>query len=161
MGTEYYLYNHANATYYELGKGPFGAHIIDTHKKDLYNAEAFLDVLKKEWNSFSTSVPEDDRIKYFTLIAQDLQAFVKDTPEDQIQCFGDNGDEDLWADWLKYEFVGTRYGLGSPDHETYMKEMKNRILEDQVEADLTLDFSEREIKIMKVEGWNFKHRESA
>jgi hypothetical protein len=156
MGTEYNLYNHHKASFFELGKGPW--YKLNDMIPVLYYAEEFLEFLKKEWNTFG-SESEEEKIEYFTLIAQAVQEFVKGSPEKSIQCFGDNGDADLWADYLKYEFAGTRYYLGSPeDYKKYVDYLKKKIAEDQEESELTLKFSEGELEMMRIEGWNFKNK---
>ena len=126
MGTEYNLYNHYKASFFELGKGPW--YKLNDLIPILYKKDNFLDFLKKEWRTFSDT--EEAKIKYYTLIAQAVQEFVKDSPEKSIKCFGDSGDEDLWADYLKYEFAGSRYFLDSPEeYKNYIDLLKKQISE--------------------------------
>jgi len=156
MGIEYFLYNHHKGSFFELGKGPWSK--LTDIISDLYDSKKLLEFLKKEWSTFG-SESEEEKIEYFTLIAQALQEFVKDSPEKSIQCFSDSGDADLWADYLKYEFAGTRYYLGNPeDYKKYVDNLKKKIAEDQEEAELAFSYSEGELEMMRIEGWNFKNK---
>jgi hypothetical protein len=156
MGTEYNLYNHHKASFFELGKGPW--YMLNSVVPVLYDSKKFLETLKKEWDNFSAE-SEEAKIKYFTLLAQALQEFVKDSPEETIQCYGDSGDAVLWADFLKYEFVGSRYFLDRPeDYKKYVDHLKKKIAEDQEEAELAFSYSEGELEMMRIEGWNFKNK---
>lgn len=156
MGTEYNLYNHHKASFFELGKGPW--YMLNDVIPALYDSKKLIEILKKEWNTFSSET-EEEKTEYFILIAQAIQEFVKDSPEKSIQCFGDNGEADLWADYLKYEFVGTRYFLGNPeDYKKYTDYLKEKIAEDQEESELILKFNDGELEMMRIEGWNFKNK---
>ena len=156
MGTEYTLYNHHKTSFFELGKGPWN--VLNDVTPALYDSKELLEILKKEWDVFG-SESEEEKIKYFTLIAQAIQEFVKDSPEESIQCVSDSGDADLWADYLKYEFAGTRYYLDNPeDYKKYVDYLKKKIAEDQEEAESAFKFSDGEIEMMRIEGWNFKNK---
>ena len=77
MGTEYNLYNHHKASFFELGKGPW--YMLNDVIPALYDSKKLIEILKKEWNTFSSET-EEEKTEYFILIAQAIQEFVKDSP---------------------------------------------------------------------------------
>jgi hypothetical protein len=120
MGIDYRLLNHANATYYELGKGPFSSDDIWA----MYEADIYIDILNEEWNYFSDDI---DRQQYFRLLAKDLERFVKGTPENKLAIYGDSGDEIMWARMLGYKCIGSRYSLGNSEENQKCIDSENAI----------------------------------
>lgn len=150
MGTEYCLYNHANATFYELGKGPW--YFIEEMKWALHDAEIFAEVLKDEWDTFDDDEEKsEENIRYYKLIAKDLEKFVKNAKENQIVCHNDAGDHLMQARMLKYICVGSRYNLGDPKENQAMIDSEN----DRSTHWSFKDLSDEEIFELRKQGWNF------
>jgi hypothetical protein len=151
MGIEYDFYNHRNATIFELGKGPWYSCINDD-LEFVREPDFFVEILKEEWTFFDAE-NEKKRLEYFNLLAEELEKFVKDTPDSALKAVGDSGDDDLWAAYLKYKYVGTRYALGSPENKIYLDELNAR----QIQFGSTLTLSANEIENLKTDGWNLKN----
>lgn len=143
MGLEYYIYNHANATYYELGKGPW---YILGNKKLLYDTKSLADTLTEEW-SYADVTPT-----YYRCVAHDVVRFVKGTPKTSIEVYGDGGDEHMWSLILKYKCTGSRYGLPHPTKNQEAIDSENERSNHWSYGEL----SRKDSDYLRESGWNFR-----
>lgn len=147
MGTEYYMFNHSNATFYELGRGPW--YILDDLKWTLHDSEIFAEVLEHEWDSFE----DPNKTWYFKLLARDLERFVKNSKESDLTIHGDSGDELMQAQMLGYRCTGSRYELADPKKNQEYIDDENRRTGTWHFSDL----SDHERSELRTLGWNFKN----
>ena len=100
MGIAYYLINHQNATYYELGKGYW--EFLENHEwpdaKTLYNALITTSLAKG-------IEPGDRMAEYWKKVCIDIIKFIGDTPREYIQLGHDAGTDWITCHNLKYEFI--------------------------------------------------------
>ena len=146
MGTEYYLYNHQNATVFELGKGPW---FLIENKNMLHIASHFVAWLKENWGHSATS------IKYHKILAKAVKDFSEGTPDSSLEVWGDCGEELGWAGSLGYVCTGSRYSLSDPVKNRECVSIINELILRLKNDYLTLTDKDREYLITK--GWNFKN----
>jgi hypothetical protein len=150
MGIEYNIFNHANATYYDLGKGPF--YVLSDTVDVLFDAKKLYEVLLEEWDTFNGE-SEEEKCAYFRLLSEDIERFVKGSLINQVQVYSDTGDESLYARILDYKCAGSRYGLGDqPSNEKFIASENERgsSFEKSCLGKLTIEW-------LKKDGWNFSH----
>jgi hypothetical protein len=142
MGIEYCAFNHKNCTIYELGKGPW-YDILDAVWKSSLDPDVLALSIEKRWNPTF-----EGHERYTRLIAEDLLKFVRDTPEDMVQVYGDCGDEHWMALSLGYVCIGSRYCLG--DDEENRKSIED--MNDRSKYEL----SASDVEYLRGHGrWNF------
>ena len=152
MGIDYYLLNHHNATYYELGKGPWED--LNYEKDALYDSDLMAVFLEESWNSFSHD-PAEDRSNYFILLGKDVMRFVGDAPPKSLVVYGDY--EHVWAHALKYVCNGARYNLKDLEkNAAEVQEYNDRYLDPDRYSLYSFDLSERDTQLERLiaEGWN-------
>ena len=120
----YYLYNHINATYYDLGEGPWS--FINDDKEIIFNdSKLFLEFLKIAWKSrLGLEMSGLEKRRDYKLIVQDILNFVKGIPKEEIECLKNRHS---WAQYLKYKCAGTLHDLDSnykPNNQE-IKDMKH------------------------------------
>lgn len=106
MGTEYYLVNNENRTFYELGKGHWFAF------NENLDALTDLEYLKEfifEYCLFNLDIPIPDGKQYCEEIAIEIFEFAKCKNIKNIVLTNDSGDELYVIRCLGYSCVGTRY----------------------------------------------------
>lgn len=145
MGTEYYLFNHQNATVFELGKGPW--YLIED-LGILHTASHFVTWLSENWGHSATS------IEYHKVLAKALKDFTENTPEGYLEITGDSSEDLGWAGNLGYICTGSRYGLGNKGgNKEYVDHANEYMIGDGVDSPLT----EQDVEKLMAEGWNFKN----
>ena len=150
MGTDYNIFNHEKAAYFELGKGPW--YLISEKIWVLYDAEICAIELNDVWGDHFSADSEEEKLRYFSLLAGALREFVGETPQPRIQIFGDGGDEHCWAYGLRYECAGTRFQLNDPVVNRELIELDN------VRHRSSLyDLNAQEIEQLRLDGWNIKN----
>jgi len=153
MGIDYYLINHHNATYYELGKGPWND--LNYEKIALYDADLMAVFLEESWDNFDHANP--GRSNYFVLVGKDVARFVGDAPPKSLVVYADCGDEHVWAHGLKYVCNGVRYNLDDPEKNAAdVKEYNDCYLDPDRYSLYAFDLLEgdRQIERLIAEGWN-------
>ena len=125
MGIEYYIFNHANATFYELGKGPW---VLITDIGLLHQPDNLAKLLWAKWACSA---------EYNLCLARDIVKFSEGTQKEYLEIRGDYRNDLTWARMLKYRCVGSRYGLLDPIANKEAIDFHNRICNDTDELSET------------------------
>jgi hypothetical protein len=135
MGTEYYLANKENKTFYELGKGGWCAFVHEMEAlTDLEYLEEFIYDDVYDFYDFPPEKPEERR-DYCKEIASELFEFSKCKNIKNIDFFNDCGDEKTIIKCLGYRCVGSRYReKGNPKYNTECIENENTHLNPKPES---------------------------
>jgi hypothetical protein len=120
MGTEYYITNNRDKTFYDLGKGSW--YILREEKEALTDLEYLEEFLFDDiFNGYEE--PEDGLREYAKQIAEDLFGLVNGADIRNIDIMDDCGDDATIFKALWFRCVGTRYGeKGSKE---YLEDMEN------------------------------------
>ena len=147
MGIEYNLYNHANCTYYELGKGSWWSALLGRGAAHaLYDVEVLEIQLTDLWKpSF------DGWTEYLKALSADLCRFVGDIPENRLEIIGDLGDEHWQARALGYVCTGSRYNLSDPIKNKENIDEQNGYFQDQLDP--------TDVERLRSGKWNFSNFE--
>lgn len=130
MGTEYYIVDKQNKTYYQLGKGGwYGLHdclfaVADPEILSIYILdEAYHNVIysRQEWCEIREYIKSD--------LAPELFKLFGTTPHQYLKIINDCSDDLTILKVKKYKCIGTRYRYDNENMDDYLKHM-NRHLED-------------------------------
>jgi len=159
MGVEFYILNHANATYYDLGKGPWNW--LDDFKNALRDPDQMVMYLRENWINFQDHLSEESA-RYYRLLGEDVKRFVGDAPDESLTAVGDAGD-DHWTScpWpvraygLKYLCTGSRYKLeDSAKNAEYIKGNNDRHTDVNDGSTPWWKLSDAEVEELGQAGWN-------
>ena len=89
------MYNHHNATYIELGKGPW---YVLQNLASLPSREEFIKTFTDDYYQYT----DEELNRYYEFIKD----FIGDSPINKIECHGDGSDELCFAEELRYEYLG-------------------------------------------------------
>lgn len=125
MGTEYYLVDKKNKTFYDLGKGNWYIlaqdldYIQDKDLLELFLLEDVYNVYDCDWR---TKEDNDQLIEYIkTRIVPDIYNAFGNTPKEYLTVVPDSVDDITICKAKKYKCIGTRHNdIGS---EEYNKDM--------------------------------------
>ena len=147
MGVGFYLCNHRNATYFELGKGPFGNLKGGIFRHENECREFLTESFANTWK-LDTEEEKKDFVDYCNLLARELATFVGDS--DSLEVVNDCVNDWSALRALKYKCTGSRYALGEEVNAKYI-EHENGIVRD------FSDLSDFDVEDLSRRGWNFKN----
>src|SRR5574343_24739 len=151
MGVEYYLVNHANKTFFELGKGSW--YELANVPRIVYEPVLFTVWFRdiggfgdKEWKEFGQ--------EYYRQIGLKLFELVSGTEPHRIVLINDCGDDTFYMRCLGYRCIGSRYYLDDEKENRKTIEFENRHLTDQEASRLYTRPNDKELYRLKTCGWN-------
>ncbi len=135
MGIEYTVINKNNKTMYDLGKGGWSALSLDKeafqdleYLSNYIMYECYCHVFDDDIMHYTEEEKNSVKNYITTRIAPDLFEFTKDALPDDIEIFGDGGDELSICRSLGYIFTGTRFEEKlSPQWNVYLNDLNYHI----------------------------------